>query len=107
MIKVNLLLEEGEEPKTGFDKAREVLGVIVRIAGIPTALFVGLWLCLVGGVVQIVNGITPTVNSMDIGIGVLRIIATAPAGWATFYLTWIIGGIIIGSSHRTPKIWRR
>jgi hypothetical protein len=84
-----------------------IFGILLFIAAILGGLYVGLWLCLVGGIVQIIEGAKATpISSMDIALGVLRFFCTALAGWGTFILGALISGIFIKASER-PRRWGR
>ncbi len=64
---------------------KEIVGLIMIIAGIALGLYVGLWLCFVGGIVQIINAIKSpeAVMAMNIVVGILRIVIASVAGWAS------------------------
>lgn len=55
-------------------------------------LYIGIYLMLIGGIVQIVNGINP-LNGLEIAIGVCRIIFCEIAGFI-LVLGFFIAGII-------------
>jgi len=54
---------------------------LLMILGAVLGLYVGGWLCLIGGIIQIVEAIqvSPIVG-LEIGIGVARILAAGVAG---------------------------
>ena len=56
------------------------LGMILIILGVGLAVFVALYLCLFGGIVQIVNGIKDSWDAVQIAIGVVRVLCTGVAG---------------------------
>ncbi len=68
-------------------------GVSLIITGVLIALFVGVWLCLVGGVVQIINEIKSpgAVEALQIGIGIARIACAGLAGFLTFICFFLPG----------------
>lgn len=73
-----------------------ILGCLFIIAG---GLYVTFGLCLVGGIVQIIEGIKATpIISMDIALGILRVICTAIAGWGTFFICVFIGSVFFKGS---------
>ncbi len=78
-----------------------ILGIIFLIGAVLGGLYVGLWLCLVGGIVQIIEGAKATpIASMDIALGVLRFFCTALAGWGTFFIGVFISGAFLNSASR-------
>ncbi len=69
------------------------IGLFLVVIGILTALFVGVWLCLIGGIVQIINEIKgpEAVEALKIGIGVARIVCAGISGALTFICFYIPG----------------
>ena len=56
-------------------------GVILIIIGIIFGLYVGFYICLCGGIAQLVNGLkADPVSIVAIAIGMLRMIGTVPVG---------------------------
>ena len=62
---------------------RHHLGIGLIVIGIGAGLFVGVWLCLIGGIVQVINGLQDPegINALTIAVGIGRIIFTGLAGW--------------------------
>ena len=52
---------------------RDLISVIVIISSIILSIYVGIWLMLVGGIVQLLNSINP-IDSLGIALGITRII---------------------------------
>lgn len=51
---------------------RNVLGILLMAVGLGLAIYVGLWVCFIGGIVQIVEAVKATpVSGLDIALGVL------------------------------------
>ena len=77
-------------------------GVGLMIAGIVVGLYVGVWLCFIGGIVQIVNEInagTP-VEAMNIALGIVRILFAGLCGWLAGFVLFIPGMILLGGASR-------
>ncbi len=70
---------------------KKIIGILIAIAGIILGIYVGIWLMLVGGIIQIVNSINP-INGLGIALGILRIIFCEVGG----FIAWL--GIAIGSA---------
>lgn len=70
---------------------KKIIGILIAIAGIILGIYVGIWLMLVGGIMQIVNSINP-INGLGIALGILRIIFCEVGG----FIAWL--GIAIGSA---------
>ena len=66
---------------------RKTAGVALVAAGVAVAIYVGLWVCMVGGVVNVIDGVkaTPTDGGL-IAWGVVRatVIAGLTAGAGLF-----------------------
>lgn len=71
-------------------KAINILGTIIIIVSMLLGLYVGLWLLFVGGIIQIANAINP-INTLQIGLGILKIIFASPVGWMIGFLGTLIG----------------
>ena len=63
-----------------------VVGAVISIlAGVLGGLFVAVYLCLYGGIVQIIHGVSVSpLGASDIAIGAVRVLATGFCGWLTF-----------------------
>jgi len=73
-----------------------IVGLIMILAGIVLGLYVGIWLCLVGGIAQIINELknlnTPEgVDGLKIAIGFARFFFTGFAGWLSAIILVIPG----------------
>lgn len=66
---------------------RNVIGILLMVGGLVFGVYVGLWLCFIGGIVQIVEAVKATpVSGLDIGIGITRIIFAGFAGMLTAFV---------------------
>ena len=61
------------------DKIKKTTKIIIMAISIIIALYVGVWVMFAGGIIQIINGISP-LNGTDIAIGILKIIFCEIAG---------------------------
>ena len=52
---------------------KDLIRIIVTISSIILSIYVGIWLMLVGGIVQLLNSINP-IDSLGIALGITRII---------------------------------
>lgn len=90
-----------------WGSTRVVLGILTLIVAIPTGLYVALWVCLVGGIVEIVEALKATpVNSMGIAVGILRVMLTGISGWLSVFLLLAVAKAI-GGNVRTSYRSRR
>ena len=65
---------------------KNIIGNIVIALGIILGIFIGGYLMLYGGIVQIVNNINPT-NAGQIAIGVIKVLLCEIG----FYIPWSTG----------------
>jgi len=67
-----------------------ILGILTIIGGIGTGLYVGIWVCFVGGIVDLISQIQGSqVEDLAVGWGVAKIFFAGPFGL-------IVGGVIVG-----------
>jgi hypothetical protein len=85
---------------------QKIIGFLIIVAGIILGLYLGLWLCLVGGIIQIIEACkaTPIVSS-GVAVGILRFFCTSFVIWVTIVFCSFIGGTLIATSR--PKIPKR
>ena len=73
----------------------KLLGVILILLGIALGGYVGLYLCLYGGIVQIIDGVKNSFDAMPIAIGLVRVLCTSLAGWVSALLLIIPGWALL------------
>jgi hypothetical protein len=72
---------------------RTVSGVVLIIAGIAAGLYFGFWWAFIGGIIQVVTEIRqPTLDAMNIALGILRIMGAGLIGHMAL-LVLVIPGI--------------
>jgi ABC-type dipeptide/oligopeptide/nickel transport system permease subunit len=57
-----------------------IIGIVLILFGIALGGFLGLYFCLYGGIVQVINGIKDSWNAIPIAIGVARVLCTSLVG---------------------------
>ncbi len=62
---------------------RQIVGVLMILGGIAFGLYVGLWVCFIGGIVQFINEIKSpeAVVAMNIAWSITRIVFAGLFGW--------------------------
>lgn len=80
-----------ENKKKRGKRMRKIFGILIIILSIALALYVGVWLLFVGGIVQVINSINP-LDGMAIAIGILKIISASIVGWIIGLTGVAIGG---------------
>ena len=75
-------------PLAPVNKFYFILGCLTAIVIIPGSLYVALWLCFIGGIVQVVEACKATpVSSLGMALGFVRIVLTSAAGWGCFFVS--------------------
>jgi hypothetical protein len=78
---------------------KAVIGIILVLAGIAFGVYVGLWVCFIGGIVQIIDAIKATpVEGLDIAIGIVRILFAGAAGALSAFVAVIPGVALVQAS---------
>lgn len=77
-----------------------IFGVLVCLGGIALGIYLGIWVCLVGGIVDIVTGATATpILAKTIAWGVAKFIFSGIVGWGSFFLTFSLGAGMISTAQ--------
>lgn len=75
------------------------LGVALVILGIALGAYVGIWVCFVGGILDILQEIVDqTYNLKAIGIGVTKMILASLAGYISAIIAILPGWALIQNS---------
>ncbi|MDP3901940.1 MAG: hypothetical protein Q8Q37_03180 [bacterium] len=79
---------------------KALLGLVFILGGIVLGLYVGVWVCLVGGIVDIINQVKApeSVDAMVIACGIVKILFAAISGWLSFFVCGAIGLALLKSS---------
>lgn len=65
------------------------------VSGIILAIWLGIFVCFVGGIVQVIDAVktTPT-DSLGIAFGIVRFFIASFVGWGSFWVSTLIAKII-------------
>lgn len=86
---------------------RKFLGILVIIGGALLGIYVALYVCLFGGIVQILTALKQTnPDVVQIAGGIVRVICTGFAGAITFWACFFVGGAILTSESRSSRLSR-
>lgn len=78
---------------------KAIIGLAMIVGGIVLGLYVGVWVCFIGGIVDIIQEIrAEQLEVMGVAFGILKIICAGIAGWASAVVLAIPGGIILKSA---------
>ena len=83
---------------------KTLIGCILILLGILLGLFMGVWVCFIGGIVQVIEAAQQTpVPALDVAIGVARVFgATLIGGISAFLL--IIPGFAMATGNARSRI---
>lgn len=78
----------------------KVIGVLMMIAGIALGSYIGIWLCFVGGILDIVQVINLVINKealegMLLAFGILKIVLASLCGWLSAFILLVPGFALI------------
>jgi hypothetical protein len=73
---------------------RDLLSIAVCIIGILLAFYVGGYLMFIGGIIQLVQSITPVIIPVGIGFGIGKIFFAGLVGWLIAFCTLLVAKII-------------
>jgi hypothetical protein len=73
-----------------------VLGLMLIIASVILGLYVGVWLCFIGGIVQVITEIRAEhMNATGMAIGIARLMFGGLAGWLSAAVLAIPGIVLM------------
>jgi len=72
----------------------KLIGALIIVAGVLLGLYLGLWVCLIGGIVQLVEACkADPVSSLGIAFGIVRILIASVVGWVTVVVVGFVGAV--------------
>jgi len=76
-----------------------VLGLLMVLGGIVLGAYVGLWVCFIGGIVDIINQVkAEEVNALAVAWGVVKIVFASFAGTVSAILLILPGAALLKDS---------
>ena len=61
---------------------KAIIGLILVVCGVALGLYVGVWVCFIGGIMDVIEAIRATdLIAMDVAIGVAKVVFAGLAGW--------------------------
>jgi uncharacterized membrane protein len=79
---------------------KTLIGLLLILAGIALGLYVGIWLCFIGGIVDVINAIKTTpVPALQVAVGVAKVIFSGFLGQLSFWLSAVVGLAFIQSDN--------
>jgi len=81
---------------------RKFFGVLLIIVGIAVGVYIDIWLCLIGGIEEIVSGATAQpVNGTQIAWGFVRAFVFTGIG---VFVAWILVAVGAGVAGSKPRL---
>ena len=75
-----------------------IVGILMILAGIALGLYVGLYLCFVGGIVSIIEGAkADPVSAAGIAWGIVKMFFAAGLGWFSFFALAVPGFFMVAA----------
>ena len=79
-----------------------LIGALLILAGICLGLYVGVWVCLIGGIIDIINELKAprAVETLTIAWGIVKIMFASLFGWLSAIVLIIPGFALVSSDNR-------
>ena len=76
-----------------------IIGIVLMVSGAMLGLYVGVWICFVGGIVDVIAQIrTEHLSAFGVAIGVSKVVLAGLFGWLSAIILIIPGyGLILMS----------
>lgn len=77
-------------------KAREILGLVMMVAGLGVGLYMGVWWAFIGGIVQVIQEIrAENLEALNVAFGIARVIFAAVIGWLSAIVLLFPGWLML------------
>jgi hypothetical protein len=75
-----------------------IAGLLCVLAGLVLGVYVGLWLCFIGGIVDIINAVKATeIVATAIAFGIVKVVFAGLFGWLAGVVPMLFGVALIQS----------
>lgn len=73
-----------------------IVGFTMIVGGAILGLYVGVWVCFIGGTVDVIEAIkAPALSGMTVAIGVAKVVFSGLAGWLSVALLALPGWLML------------
>lgn len=63
---------------------KPVIGLVMIVLGVILGLYVGIWVCFVGGIYQIITAVAaPQLAAWPLAVGIGKVMFAGVAGWVS------------------------
>ena len=77
---------------------KSIFGVLLVLAGLVLGFYIGGWVMFVGGIIQVIQSVTPVIIAEGIAIGLARIFFSSLVGWIAGALLVVPGMVLLDIS---------
>ena len=74
---------------------KNILGLVLICGSIALGLYVGFWLMFIGGIIEVINSVTPVINNSGIAWGIVKVVFAEVVGVITFFVVAAIGALLL------------
>lgn len=75
---------------------KELIGLVMIVGGIALGLFVGVWICFVGGIVDIIEQVRAVnMSAMAVAWGIAKVVFAGLFGWLSAIILILPGMAIL------------
>lgn len=83
-----------------FNLVLLIIGAILIVGGIVLGLYVGVWICFVGGIIDIVNVVNimieqGLIDGLKLGVGIVKMLFASFAGVVTVLICFASGIVLL------------
>ena len=82
---------------------KNIIGCLIIIGGIILGIYLGIWWCFIGGIVELINAAKATpVDAVEIAYGIAKILFATAIMWITIAFSVFIGALFLNKpSYRS------
>lgn len=78
---------------------KAILGLALMAAGVVLGLYAGIWWAFIGGIVDVIREIrAPDLDTMNVAIGIAKVLFAGLIGWAAAALALVPGYALLKSA---------
>jgi uncharacterized membrane protein len=71
---------------------KNIIGIALIAVGIAAGLYLGVWLCFIGGIIQFIDAVkADPVSSSGVAWGIARVVFASAVGWICAVIPSCIG----------------
>ena len=77
-------------------KKKEIVGLIMMMAGLGLGLYMGIWWAFIGGIVQVLQEIkADEIQALNVAFGIARVVFAAAIGWLSAVILLFPGWLML------------